>query len=93
MRYTVASITIEQARAALSLDAGKSADDIRAILARRGMEAEAALDAAMVRREFDTPEAANEFGETVAHAENIFEVSGLAFDGAQLVEAFGWEAN
>lgn len=93
MRYTVASLTIEQARAALSLDAGKDADAIRAIVARRGMEAEAALDAAMVRRDFATPEEAHEFGSTVADAANIFEVSGLAFDGVNLVEAFGWEGH
>lgn len=93
MRFTVASITVDQARQALALDAHKTPDQIRAIIARRGMEAESAVDAAMIRREFDTMEAATEFGATVASATNIFDVVGLKYQGAVLAGGFDWEVN
>jgi hypothetical protein len=93
MRYTVRSIDIAGARNALALDALKTPEAIRAIVERRGMEAEAALDAAMVRADFDKPEDAQAYGARLAENPEIFEVSGLVFDGANLVEAFGWEGN
>lgn len=93
MRYTVASIDIAGARNALALDALKTPEAIRAIVERRGMEAEAAIDAAMVRQDFDKPEDAQAYGARLAENPDTFEVSGLVFDGANLVEAFGWEGN
>lgn len=93
MRYTVAHIDIEGARKALSLDAGKTAAAIRMIADKRGMEAHAALDAAMVRQDFADPEQAQAYGARIAEDASTFEVSGLAFEGAALVECFGWEAN
>lgn len=93
MRHTVAHIDIDAARKALALDAGKNATQIKAILDRRGMEAQSALDAAMVRADFDDIETAMEYGDKIAAKADTFEVSGLTFDGSNLVEAFGWEGN
>lgn len=93
MRYTVAHIDVASARAALALDALKTPEQIRIIADRRGMEAQSAIDAAMVRQDFETPDAAQAYGARLAENPDTFEVTGLAFDGVNLVEAFGWESN
>jgi hypothetical protein len=94
MRYTVATITVSEARAALSLDAGKTADAIRAIVARRGMEAEAAIDAAMTRTDFgDDGDRASCEASARQRDPETFDVVGLKYDGAVLAGGFDWEMN
>lgn len=93
MRYTVASITVEDARKALALDAGKNADAIRAIVARRGMEAESILDAAMVRHEFDDSAQASWHAVSLQNDPSTFDVVGLKYHGAVLAGGFDWEVN
>lgn len=93
MRYTVAHIDVEAARKALILDSHKTAAQIRTIADKRGMPAQAAIDAAMVRQDFADPEEARVYGETIAADPSTFEVTGMAFEGVNLVECFGWDAN
>lgn len=93
MRFTVASITIENARKALALDPTKGADAIRAIVQKRGMEAEAAIDAAMVRQEFDGDSVgASLEAVRLQNDPQIFDVVGLKYQGAVLAGGFDWEA-
>lgn len=93
-RFTVAHIDIESARRALALDAHKTPDQIRAIAERRGMEAHAALDAAMIRQDFgaDSVGASLE-AVRLQNDPNVFDVQGLKFAGAVLAGGFDWEAN
>jgi hypothetical protein len=94
MRFTVASITIENARKALALDPTKGAAEIRAIVQRRGMEAEAAIDAAMVRQDFnDDSVGASLAAVSLQNDPQIFDVVGLKYNGAVLAGGFDWEAN
>lgn len=94
MRFTVASITIENARKALALDPTKGADAIRAIVQRRGMEAEAAIDAAMVRQDFeDDSVGASLAAVSLQNDPQIFDVVGLKYQGAVLAGGFDWEAS
>lgn len=93
MRFTVASITVEDARKALALDPTKDAAAIRAIVAKRGMEAEAIIDAAMVRQEFDGDSVgASLAAVSLQNDPQIFDVVGLKYNGAVLAGGFDWEA-
>ncbi len=93
MRFTVAHITTQVARDALGLDANKTPDQIRAIVQRRGMVAESAIDAAMSRVEFENGVAASVHAIAVQHAPDIFDVVGLKYDGAVLAGGFDWDVN
>ena len=93
MRFTVAHITVDDARKALSLDANKTPEQIRDIVARRGMEAESIIDAAMTRAEFDDSVDASWHAQSLQHSPSIFDVVGLKYDGAILAGGFDWEVN
>lgn len=93
MRFTVAHISTDDARKALALDAGKTPDQIRAIVARRGMEAESILDAAMSRAEFDDSAQASWHAVGLQNDPDTFDVVGLKYNGAVLAGGFDWEVN
>lgn len=94
MRHVVAHIDIEGARKALALDAHKTPEQIRAIADRRGMEALAAIDAAMVRQDFgDDSAKASWHAHALQNDPNVFEVQGLKYQGAVLAGGFDWEVN
>jgi hypothetical protein len=94
MRHVVAHIDIEGARRALALDAQKTPEQIRTIADKRGMEALAAIDAAMVRHDFgaDSVGASLE-AVRLQNDPSIFEVQGLKYQGAMLAGGFDWEVN
>ncbi len=94
MRYTVGHITIENARNALGLDAGKTAEAIRAIVEKRGMEAESQIDAAMIRDEFEGDSVgASLHAVKLQSNPDVFDVVGLKYNGAVLAGGFDWEVN
>jgi hypothetical protein len=93
MRYTVSHISVDAARQALGLDAGKTADAIRAIVDKRGMEAQAAIDAAMIRAEFDDIAKASWHAVAAELDPSTFDVQGLKYDGAVLAGGFDWDVN
>ena len=93
MRYEAKSITIEEARQVLHLDANKDVDDIAAILGRRGIEAEAELDAAMTPADIrqDSILASLDLI-SLSQAPGVFRVKGFEIDASGAVaQAYDWQ--
>jgi hypothetical protein len=104
MRYQAKVITLDEARHALRLDDGKSAEDIAAILARRGIEAEAALDDAMTPADIRQDGICASVDLVALQADpTLFRIKALelddsgsvsqAYDWQQGEQPFAWEAN